>query len=83
MRVLVTSSEGFLGKHLIKRLLENDHIAIGKQVEIRHVPERAGQIFRSVIDNNPLRGPGWKPKWNLNDGLRNCAEINKLEGHNS
>jgi len=49
--------------------------AAGRFVEIKHTPERDGQIFRSSIDNSLLRGLGWSPKWNLVDGLQQCAEI--------
>ena len=48
--------------------------AVGRSVEVRHTTERDGQIFRSSIDNSLLRGLGWLPKWNLLDGLRQCAE---------
>jgi UDP-glucose 4-epimerase len=49
--------------------------AAGRFVEIKHTPERDGQIFRSSIDNSLLGGLGWSPKWNLVDGLRQCAEV--------
>lgn len=49
--------------------------AAGRFVEIKYTPERDGQIFRSSIDNSLLKGLGWSPKWNLLDGLRQCAEF--------
>jgi len=42
----------------------------GATVELRHTHDRAGQIFRSKIDNTRLRGLGWEPIMCLESGLR-------------
>jgi UDP-glucose 4-epimerase len=54
---------------------------VGNDVVIMHTPERDGQIFRSSIDNNLLRGLGWAPKWTLERGLRECIETISLEAN--
>lgn len=41
---------------------------------IQHVTDRPGHDRRYAIDNSRLTNLGWKPKWNIEDGLRNTIE---------
>ena len=55
------------------------HIAMmctGNYVQIKRQKDRPGQILRSKINNNRLRGLGrlgWRPTISLESGLRGCA----------
>ena len=60
----------------VNQLAELTLQVVGKKTEIIYTKEREGQIYRSSIDNSLLREMGWVPKWNLLDGLKQCATWN-------
>ncbi|MDP2481121.1 MAG: NAD-dependent epimerase/dehydratase family protein [Candidatus Palauibacterales bacterium] len=41
----------------------------GRRVEVRHAPERPGELERSALDPGRLRSAGWRSRHSLQDGL--------------
>jgi UDP-glucose 4-epimerase len=44
--------------------------ASGREVEVRHAEPRAGELRHSSLNADRLRGLGWRPDTELEDGLR-------------
>jgi nucleoside-diphosphate-sugar epimerase len=47
---------------------------VGKEVAISHGEDRKGQVYEEQIDNSLLRSLGWKPKYNLFEGMKHSYE---------
>jgi UDP-glucose 4-epimerase len=48
--------------------------AAGAEVELQHAPARKGEVLRSCLHTEKLRGLGWAPEMSLEQGLRNTYE---------
>jgi len=48
--------------------------AAGAEVEVQHAPARKGEVLRSCLHTEKLRGLGWAPEMSLEQGLRNTYE---------
>tara|TARA_B100000214_G_scaffold255105_1_gene187861 strand:+ start:1227 stop:2114 length:888 start_codon:yes stop_codon:yes gene_type:complete len=48
-----------------------------QQVEIKHIPDRSGQILHEEIDNGLLRSLGWVQQYDLRKGLSTCINTRK------
>jgi UDP-glucose 4-epimerase len=48
--------------------------AAGTEIEMQHAPARAGEVLRSCLRTEKLRGLGWAPATPLEQGLRNTYE---------
>lgn len=48
--------------------------AAGTEVETRHAPARTGELLRSCLRTDKLRGLGWAPEISLEQGLRRTYE---------
>jgi nucleoside-diphosphate-sugar epimerase len=42
---------------------------VGKKVNVVHVKDREGQIYREEIDNTLLKSLGWSPTYDLYEGM--------------
>ena len=51
---------------------------IDTKLNFGKIPYRANEVMTSVMDNNLLLSLGWKPFWNLDEGLYKTIEIEKL-----
>ena len=50
-------------------LIELVERALGTELDVRHVPAKAGEMPAVVIDNSKARSFGWAPKVTLEEGL--------------
>lgn len=48
---------------------------VGREVEVVHAPERAGELRHSCLDTTRLRALGWEPRTTLRDGLARTYEF--------
>ncbi len=48
--------------------------AAGTEIEMQHAPARPGEVLRSCLRTDKLRGLGWAPATPLEQGLRNTYE---------
>lgn len=48
--------------------------AAGTEIEMQHAPARPGEVLRSCLRTDKLRGLGWVPATPLEQGLRNTYE---------
>lgn len=48
--------------------------AAGSDLEVRHAPPRSGEVLRSCLRTEKLRGLGWEPAMRLRDGLLRTYE---------
>lgn len=48
--------------------------ALGKKVDVRHVPAKAGEMPAVVVDNSRARSWGWEPLVGLADGVAEVVE---------
>jgi UDP-glucose 4-epimerase len=60
------TSVNTLARHLID--------ASGRTVEVSHAPARPGELQRSCLATEKLRGLGWAPQRELRDGLADTYE---------
>ena len=51
----------------------------GREVPTLTAPDRDGQIYRSAIDNRRLLDMGWRPRWTIEEGMRQCALAMNVE----
>lgn len=58
----------------VVRLAETLLTAAGVEVEVQHAPPRKGEVLRSCLRTEKLRGLGWVPQVSLEQGLRNTYE---------
>lgn len=58
----------------VNRLAELLLGSTGRQLEIRHAPARSGELLRSCLRIDKLRGLGWEPGMPLRDGLLRTYE---------
>jgi len=58
----------------VNRLAELLLASTGRQLEIRHAPARTGEVLRSCLRIDKLRGLGWEPGMPLPDGLLRTYE---------
>src|SRR5262245_14249724 len=49
--------------------------AAGRSVEIKHAPERAGELRHSSLSPSRLRSIGWEPRVSLRDGLASTYQF--------
>lgn len=49
----------------------------GNDVEVEHVEDRVGQIYREVISSKRLQEMGWKPKVSFEEGMKLSYEYYK------
>jgi len=47
---------------------------VGKKVDLVHIEDRNGQIYKESIDDSLLRSLGWVPKYDLFDGMKHSYE---------
>lgn len=55
-------------------LIELVHGALGYQLDVEHVPAKAGEMPAVVVDNSAARGWGWAPSVTLEEGLAEVAK---------
>jgi UDP-glucose 4-epimerase len=48
--------------------------AAGAEVQVQHAPARKGEVLRSCLNTEKLRGLGWAPEVSLERGLRDTYE---------
>ena len=67
--------------YTVNELVEIVRKVSGKEVVVRNVEDRAGQIKSSVIKSQRLKQLGWKPKWDLHAGLKDCMSVYEKSHH--
>jgi UDP-glucose 4-epimerase len=58
----------------VNRLAELLLTSTGRELTVRHAPARTGEVLRSCLRTEKLRGLGWKPGMPLRDGLLRTFE---------
>ena len=84
MKILITGGMGFIGSHLIDLLLQENHKIIvltksySKKKNISHIHDKIKvekvDVGNFVVSNSKLKLLGWKPKVNLNKGIKETLE---------
>lgn len=65
---------GYGGAMTIQHLAEGLIDAAGSSSNVRHGPERAGDVRHSRASADKLRAAGWSPQYRLEDGLARTLE---------
>jgi nucleoside-diphosphate-sugar epimerase len=83
--IIIAESEP---KHTIVNVTTEDIVSVldmvriakevtGNDVEVEHVEDRVGQIYREVISSKRLQEMGWKPKVSFEEGMKLSYEYYK------